>query len=51
MDALLPVVLLGLYRETIDRWWDDEPYRAVLDQEEAERDALRRLVDEWDVSR
>jgi hypothetical protein len=41
LDALDPPELRRLYREAIDRYWDNDAYRAVLAREDEERKRFR----------
>ena len=40
LDALPPDVLRTMYRDVIDRYWDEDAYQTVLDQEDTDRDEL-----------
>lgn len=40
LDALPPDVLRQLYAEALAKFWDDDPYQAVLRQEADESESL-----------
>ena len=40
LDALPPDVLRTLYRDTIEQFWDEDAYAAVLEQEQADLDEI-----------
>jgi hypothetical protein len=40
LDALPPDVLRTMYRDVIDRYWDEDAYAAALDQEDVDRNEL-----------
>jgi hypothetical protein len=42
LDALPPDVLRTVYRDIIDRYWDDDAYQAALDAEDNDRGELER---------
>lgn len=43
LDALPPDTLRELYEAEFDRWWDQEVYESVLEQEERDRARLKPL--------
>jgi hypothetical protein len=46
LDALDPDTLRNLFDETLQKFWDPEAYRAVMEREVEEREELERIVGE-----